>query len=188
MHTQQKQQNNNNTFLFGHANVKYCTYGGNGTHISCANINYVPWCQHPTTPTCLFGSLPERSLQTTTLILIPVCLRVWWMCVCVSICLFFSVRACMHVCLCVHLCVGMTVHLVCLDRLLISTFTLELSKVSCWDLCTLFPFAWTRRVGWMIRASITRFGRSGSNPGWVKPMTYKIYTCRFLAWCSALIG
>ena len=28
----------------------------------------------------------------------------------------------------------------------------------------------------------------GSNPGWVKPMTYKIDTCRFLARCSALLG
>ena len=28
----------------------------------------------------------------------------------------------------------------------------------------------------------------GSNAGRVKPMTYKIYTCRFLARCSALLG
>ena len=28
----------------------------------------------------------------------------------------------------------------------------------------------------------------GSNPGQVKPMTYKIDTCRFLARCSALLG
>ena len=25
-------------------------------------------------------------------------------------------------------------------------------------------------------------------PSRVKPVTYKIYTCHFLAWCSALIG
>ena len=29
---------------------------------------------------------------------------------------------------------------------------------------------------------------AGSNPGRVKPMTYKIDTCRFLARCSALLG
>ena len=27
-----------------------------------------------------------------------------------------------------------------------------------------------------------------SNPDRVKPMAYKVYTCRYLTWCSALLG
>ena len=46
----------------------------------------------------------------------------------------------------------------------------------------------------MTRASVSCFVRSedsdltGSNLGRVKPMTYKIATCHFLARCSALLG
>ena len=59
----------------------------------------------------------------------------------------------------------------------------------------------TRWGGQMSRAFISHAGRignlklpcsnldpAGSNPGQVKSMTLKIALCRFLAWCSALLG
>ena len=36
------------------------------------------------------------------------------------------------------------------------------------------------------RLPVWMFG--SSNPGWIKPMTYKIDTCLNLAWCSVLLG